>query len=254
MDDDRSLPRFLAPGPCHTGDIVRLAAPQSRHMVTVLRRRMGDRVRVFTGDGREYLASIEQAHPQGAAVRIGEPFRPERPSPTRLVLAFAPAPGQRTDALVEKATELGATCLQPLLCERLQGFQGHAASRRTQRWQRKAEEAARQAQRTSLPELLCPVTLDAFLADCDCALRLLADPAGASLWDALAAQAERPASVAMAVGPAGGFTRRELELAAEAQFAPVSLGPHVLRVETAALSVLATLAAWLAGGEQRGSV
>ena len=244
--------RFLATGPCAAGRVVALSPEQSRHMVTVLRIGAGARVRVFTGEGREFEAEVETADPTGARVRILRPVVPRAGLAARVTLAFAPPPGQRADLIVEKATELGAAVLQPLLCERLQASRAEAACRRVERWQRKALDAARQSERLAVPEVRPPVPFERFVEGCGAALRLIGSPEAATgLWAVLNDVEEMPASVALVVGPAGGFTGRELELAGRAGFAPVSLGPHVLRVETAAVCMLAAAVLWLEGRAPR---
>jgi 16S rRNA (uracil1498-N3)-methyltransferase len=249
MRTPERMARFLAAQPCRVGDVVTLPPEQSRHMTVVLRIGRGQMVRVFTGQGAEYVGQVEVADPTAALVRICTEYAPARADTARLILAFAPAPGLRTESLIEKATEFGADCLQPLLCERLQGFQAESAAHRGLRWRRKAEEAARQAQRAAVPELRPPMPFDAFVQEAEAGLRLIASTTGArSLWQVLQETAQAPSSVAMAVGPAGGFTRRELDAAAAASFVPVSLGPNVLRVETAALALLSAVALWLDRG------
>jgi len=248
MDTYDRLPRFLAPDAAGLNTTVTLPAEQSHHLTVVLRIAPGDQVRVFTGQGQEFVGRVQVADPRGARVHIEAPYTGAAALPAQIVLAFAPAPGQRNEVLVEKATELGAAVLQPLLCERLQGFQAESAARRAARWRGKAQQAARQSQRTVVPEVMPPVPLETFLQDADYELALVAATASDArpLWDVLAATAPPPPTLALLVGPAGGFTRREHELAVSAGFTPVSLGPHTLRVETAALSLLSVVAVWLA--------
>jgi 16S rRNA (uracil1498-N3)-methyltransferase len=253
MDRPGQLRRFIAPRPCASGDVITLDAQQSRHMVAVLRIGAGERVRIFTGQGQEFLARVEEADPAAARVRIGEPYRPGQGVPAHLTLAFAPPSGQRADLVVEKATELGVNVLVPLLCERLQGFRAAAAAGRAERWERKAQEAARQCGRALVPHIAEPVSLGEFVAGCGDAVRLVADPeAPTDLWQTLAGHIGVPPSLSMAVGPAGGLTRAELDLAVESGFRAVRLGPHVLRVETAAICMLGGVVLWLEAGRQEG--
>ncbi len=147
---------------------------------------------------------------------------------------------------MEKAAELGAAVLQPLVCERLQGQQARGIERRRERWARKAAEAARQSGRGVVTEIGDALEFEDFLREPAAGLRLLASREDSrTLWQALEEIEEAPPSVVMAVGPAGGFTRREREAAVGAGFRPVSLGPNTLRVETAAICLLAAVAFWL---------
>jgi len=244
MSNLERLRRFLAPGPCSPGQVITLAADQSRHMVTVLRIGTGRRIRVFTGQGDEFAALVEDADSTAARVRIVEKC-PAQPSAIRLTVAFAPPPGQRADILIEKATELGADSFQPILCERVQGFQAAAAARRTERWQRKAQDAARQSERASVPEVQRPQRFEDYVNGARDGLRLIAFPGAPGLWGLLTGIPEVPDSVTMVVGPAGGLTSAELDLAKQAGFRAVSLGPRILRAETAAICLLGGIVLWL---------
>ncbi len=247
---EADLRRFYAEGVCRAGKCVTLGPDPSRHLAVVLRIGEGELVRVFTGEGEEYVACVEDAEPGAVRVRILRPCRAQEAPPARLVLGVAPPPGQRADMLVEKATELGVSALRPLLCDRVQGHRARGAARRRERWLRKAREAARQCGRTDVPRVFGLLPFDRFLRDESEGLRLVAcTDAAAPVWDVLSRQPERPAAVTMAVGPAGGFTRREREAAAEAGFVPVSLGRNVLRVETAAVCLLAAVTLYLDGAE-----
>jgi 16S rRNA (uracil1498-N3)-methyltransferase len=217
-------------------------------MVSVLRVREGDEVRIFTGEGEEFVGRVEKADVRAACVSISRAHRPVTPAPSRLILAFAAPPGQRGDSLVEKGTELGVDIFQPVVCERSQGFQARRAAGRAERWRRKAADAARQSERAVVPEVREPMVFEDFVSASGCGLRLIASAqATERLWAFLAGAggAEAPPAVSMAVGPAGGFTLRELELARDAGFEAVSLGPQTLRVETAAISILAAVVLWL---------
>ena len=251
MDEPSRLRRFLAPDECRIGELVTLAPEQSRHMVTVLRLGRGRSVRIFTGAGREFVGQVEDAHASAARVRILEELQlPPRTLGARtlsaLTLAFAPAPGNRSDIVVEKATELGVDLLLPLLCERLQGGRAQAAAHRADRWRRKAADAARQSQRTVVPTVGAPVPFERFVQAANAGLRIIAaGPGHPALYSVLSGAQVPPGPVSLAVGPAGGFTQRELALAAGAGFLPVSLGPHVLRVETAAICLVAGVMLYL---------
>jgi len=248
MPEPEKLRRFLVRADCRVGNVVTLEPEQSHHLTTVLRIRAGDLVRLFTGRGQEVIGRVEVADAAAAQVRIMERCaqsgRPQR----RLALGFAPPPAQRADFLIEKATELGVSSLHPLICERLQGFRGATAGRRTERWQRKAEDAARQSERTTVPEVRAPIPLEDFLAEAWEGLLLIGHTGEARpLWQVLSEADPEPASACAVVGPSGGFTRREVEMAQRAGFLPVSIAPHVLRVETAAVCLLAAVVVWLDG-------
>jgi 16S rRNA (uracil1498-N3)-methyltransferase len=253
MSQADGLKRFFTPGPLSVGQLVTLPSEQSSHMVAVLRIGAGQRVRLFTGEGDEFIAIVVDANPAGVRARIAEECPPSPSVSARLTVAFALPPGQRADVLIEKGTELGASAFRPLLCERVQGYQAAAAVRRADRWRRKAADAARQCGRAAVPELLPPMRIEQFVCDCTDELRLIASrDAPQTLWTALKALGNAaPRSACMAVGPAGGLTSHETGAALSAQFRPVSLGPHTLRVETAAICLLAGVVLWLEGVNAR---
>ncbi|MFO7956639.1 MAG: RsmE family RNA methyltransferase [Candidatus Brocadiia bacterium] len=248
MVDPEKLRRFPAPAACDEGQTVTLAAEASHHMTVVLRAEAGDRVRLFTGDGREFIGRVESTDPEGARVHVEEELPVDTTSVASVTLGFAPPPAHRSDVLIEKAVELGVTNLQPFLCERSQGHRARKVAGRLDRWERKARDAARQCGRTVVPGIAEPVPFDGFVREAPPGLRIIADTSSSGpLWRMLEEQPEAPEGVILAVGPAGGFTRRERELAVNEGFVPASLGPTTLRVETAAICLLTGVMLWLDG-------
>lgn len=238
--------RFLCADATHPGQTVRLGPQEGRHAVEVLRLGVGDRVRIFNGAGAEFIGEIESAGAAETHVRLLEEGAAAVRARAALTVAFAPPPGQRADVLVEKASELGAACLIPVLCERVQGHQAEAAGKRIERWQRKAADAARQSERVLVPEIHAPLPLRGLVADPPDGLRLVgAMDEARPLWQVLGEATAPTESVCMLIGPAGGFTRQEQGMATDAGFLPVSLGPTTLRVETAAIVLLAGVVLWL---------
>jgi 16S rRNA (uracil1498-N3)-methyltransferase len=225
---------------------VTLGPAESHHLRAVLRLEEGDAVRLFTGDGQEFAARVMDGDGAGVRLHVVECCAVQEEAGTEVVLAFAPPPGQRGDILVEKAVELGVTVLQPVVCERSQGWERVAVGRRGARWLRKAEEAARQCGRSRLPELAPAAGLAEFVGRSAQGLRLVGEAgAGRGLWSLLAGTSGCPPGVTVLVGPPGGFTRAEAAGCGAAGFVSVRLGPGTLRVETAAVSMLAVVRAWL---------
>ncbi len=248
-DKEPDPPRFSAPELGRPGDTVTLSPDQSRHLALVLRLKAGDRVRAFDGRGAECVCVVRKADSSETVLSIESVASAAPSADVRLTLAFAPAPGQRTDTLIEKTTELGIHRLRPLVCDRLQDFQAKAIPGRIERWRRKARDAARQSQRRLVPEILKPVLFEDFVSADKSDLRLIGSTEEvAPLWTVLSGTRSRLNSATMIVGPAGGFTRREVDIAEAASFQAVSLGPHVLRVETAAIAFTAGVVQWLNAG------
>ncbi len=231
----RSLQRLFVDTPLAAGGLVTVEGPQAHYLANVLRMGAGDQLLLFDGVSGEWLAEIGEAGKKCMALAVIEETRPQETVPD-LWLAFAPVKKGRVDWLVEKAVELGVAHLVPVVTQRtiidklnLQRMRAHIV------------EAAEQCGRTSLATIDAPVKLDAFLRGLDAQRALyFADENGGE--PAVSAFAPGPAT--LLTGPEGGFTPDE---AAAIRAAPrataISLGPRILRAETAAL---AGVAAWMA--------
>ena len=228
-----SLPRLFVDQTLSEGLNLELAGAPANYLGNVLRLGAGDAVKLFDDRSGEWLAEIAGAGRKRLTLAVGARLR-EREAVPDLWLLFAPIKRGRIDWLVEKATELGVARLAPVLTRRtivdrvnLERLRAHAV------------EAAEQCERTALPELAEPVKLDAALKDWP-AGRLLyfADERGGEAF------APAPGPAAILVGPEGGFTQEERKaIRALPQARPVSLGPRILRADTAAL---AAISLWMA--------
>lgn len=237
----RSLPRLFIATPLSDGMQVELDAAQSNYLGNVMRLKEGDQLLLFDGMSGEWLAKVAEAGKRRMSLSVVEPSRPQESVPD-LWLAFAPVKKGRVDWLVEKAVELGVARLQPVITQRtivdrlnLDRMRAHII------------EAAEQCGRTALADIDEPVRLDTFLKARDPKRRLyFADESGGA--PALAAYTPVPAMIL--IGPEGGFTPEEAEaIRAAPNVMAISLGPRILRAETAAL---AAIAAWMgAAGDWR---
>ncbi len=225
-----SLPRLFVDETLAEGAGVTVAG---NYLATVLRLGPGDRVKLFDDRTGEWLAEIVEAGKKRVSLRIGERLR-EREAVPDLWLLFAPVKRGRIDWLVEKATELGVARLQPVVTRRtiverlnLERLRAHAV------------EAAEQCERTALPVLEEPRRLEALLRSWPADRTLyFADEGGGAPY------APGPGPAAILIGPEGGFTDEErAAIRALPQARPVSLGPRILRADTAAL---AAVALWMA--------
>lgn len=225
--------RFFVAQPISTGRIA-LTGDEARHLATVMRAQPGELAILFDGSGAEFVARIVAAGKREVELEVVERREPLRELPFSLTLAVALPKGERQKWLVEKATELGVTRLVPLVTARGVAQPVEAA---LDRLRRGVIEASKQCGRNRLLEIGEPRTvLDYVRAVPEDAIRLLADPAG----DWLEPPASVPADLQIAIGPEGGFAPEEVAAAIAAGWRLVSLGPRILRVETAALM----LAAW----------
>lgn len=220
-----SLPRLYVDETLAAGASITV---DGNYLATVLRLGPGDKVKLFDDRTGEWLAEIVEAGKKRVSLHVGERLR-EREAVPDLWLVFAPVKRGRIDWLVEKATELGVARLLPVITRRtivdrlnLDRLRAHAV------------EAAEQCERTALPLLDEPRKLDAVLKDwpVDRAL-YFADEAGGDAF------APAPGPAAILVGPEGGFTDEErAAIRALPQARPVSLGPRILRADTAALAAI----------------
>jgi 16S rRNA (uracil1498-N3)-methyltransferase len=215
---------------------------QAHYVRTVLRLAPGETVALFNGRDGEWLARIDGAGKGWCSLTPFEQRRPQEAAPD-LWLAFAPIKRARIDFLVEKATELGAGRLLPVLTQRT-----IVERVNVERLRANAIEAAEQSERLGVPDVAEPVPLERLLAGWPASRRLLlCDESGAAAPIAAALRGAAPGAWGVLVGPEGGFTETELDALKKLPFVlPVGLGPRVLRADTAALAALAVLQA-LAG-------
>jgi len=223
--------RAYHPGlPAERGATLALSAEEAHHIRRVLRLGVGDPVRVFDGAGAEWTGVIERASPAEVVLRLVEPLgQPVDPAlPIELFQGWCRP--ERTDWIVQKATEIGVASIRLFRAERSDAARPSAT--RLERWQRIAVEACKQSGRRRVPAVEVIDELPAAGSD---VLGLLPDPEPGRPALAELLAAGRPGPVALAIGPEGGFSAAELALAVERGWRAVSLGPRTLRAETAAL-------------------
>ena len=242
-----SVPRIHVAAALRSGLVLTLPGNAARH-VQVLRLQPGAALTLFDGHGgewmaavlqmgrREVTATVLQAHPRDCELRCA------------VTLALGMPANERMDTLVEKATELGAAAIQPLVCERsVLRIAGERAERKAAHWQAIAAAACEQCGRNRLPEIAAAQPLRDWLAGhaeirATAARLLLSLDVGAPALMAHLQQI-RASQVTVLSGPEGGLSAAEQQAAIEHGFIPVSLGPRVLRAETAPLAALACIAA-----------
>jgi 16S rRNA (uracil1498-N3)-methyltransferase len=232
--------RFFVESPIQ-GPSVTLTGDEARHLSAVMRAHPGDEVTLFDGSGAEFEARIIRVGKRDAELQIVARHEINRELPRELTLAVALPKGERQKWLVEKLTELGVTRLVPLITER--GV-AEATPAAIERLRRGVIEASKQCGRNRLMEISAPVAAGTLFAGSNHpAMRYIADPSGSHLVPA----GNDQAPVLAAIGPEGGFSPQELAAARSAGWQCISLGPRILRVETAAIAFAATISA-LRGG------
>lgn len=211
-------------------------AGQAHYLGAVMRRKPGDAVRLFNATDGEFDSVVIRIGRQTAELRVGEQTRPPAPGPD-CWLAFAPLKRDATDLIVQKATELGVAAILPVFTERSQTMRINR-----ERLTAIAIEAAEQSERLSVPAVHEAIGLDGFLADFPPDRRLLVAAERLAAQPVTTVPARQP--YALLIGPEGGFAPGELDdIMRHAFVTPISLGPRILRAETAAIAGLARMLA-----------
>lgn len=237
--------RFYAPPKAFSENRARvqLGTEEARHLRDVLRLQPGDQVFVFDGEGREFNCSAAELRRDSAELTVVEEVEPARPeSPVDLCLGLALLKGEKFDLVVQKATELGVARITPLITERadVRLRDVKDAEKRVARWQRIAQEAAKQSGRARVPEVTEPQKFESFIDERSQGLRLMfSEREGESLAAAIGSEEFQLAT--MMVGSEGGWTDAELAGVSEAGWKIVTLGGRIQRAETAAIVVTALL-------------
>jgi 16S rRNA (uracil1498-N3)-methyltransferase len=238
--------RLLVDIPLAAGAVATLPEAADRH-ARVRRVQPGDALVLLDGCGAEWPATVREVGRSAITVALGQPRAVDRELALPVTLAVVVPANERMDWLVEKATELGAAALQPLQAERsVLRLGGERATKRHAHWQGIVRAASEQCGRTRLMAVAPLRELGDWLA------ALPPAPPGEARWvldfapDALppGAGGGRPAAITTLSGPEGGLAPAELAAARAAGFRPLTLGPRVLRAETAPLALLAW-AAWM---------
>ena len=231
-------PRLYIDQPLASGSTLSLPPGPARH-VQVLRLQPGEALTLFDGLGGEWSATVVRMGRSEVQVAVGVHDGVDREPPCRVTLAIGMPANERMDALIEKATELGVAVVQPLICERsVLRLAGERALKKVEHWRAVAIAASEQSGRTRVPHIAEVLTLPTWLAapSPDRSVRRVV----LSLRDAAPFATEPPAAaVCFLSGPEGGLSAAEEAMARQAGFSPVSLGPRVLRADTAAVAAVA---------------
>lgn len=218
--------------------------PGATRHAQVRRVQPGDTLHLFDGHGNDWPATVLRVGRSTVVVGVLQPLPVASELPLAVTLALGMPANERMDTLVEKATELGVVCIQPLLCERaVLRLVGERAERKCAHWQAVARAACEQSGRARVPRVAAVLSLTDWLAALptpladDARLLLSLDPLARPL------RQTRPPSgdVAVLSGPEGGLSPAEEHAALQSGFTPTNLGPRVLRADTAPLAVLAWL-------------
>lgn len=233
------MQRLYVPQPMQAGETIEPERQQAHYLTNVLRMQQGGQLLVFNGSDGEWLAEIVEVTKKSLLLALTMQVRAQ-PEPSDLVYCFAPLKQGRLEYLVQKAVEMGAGVLQPVLTQHTQ-----MSSIGTDRIRANAIEAAEQCGILAIPEVREAVKLDRLIWEWDAARRLIFCDEGANTNNPVEAlKSIRERHLGLLVGPEGGFSDEERrQLRALPYVTPIPLGPRILRADTAAVAAMAVIQA-----------
>ncbi len=229
------------------GDLLRITGPEVNHIRNVMRLKPGEEISVSLGeDGREYRYGIEAYEAEAVLCRLRFVKEREVELPVRVLLFQGLPKSDKMDLIVQKAVELGAAEIIPVSMERcVVKLDDGKAEKKIKRWQTIAESAASQSRRGILPQVRMPMTMREAITYAEQETQLRVIPYELQEDDGSTKEylesIQPGQSISIFIGPEGGFTKEEVELAKAAGIRPISLGNRILRTETAGLAMLAWL-------------
>jgi len=233
--------RLFVSGALINGADVEVDGDPARYLSKALRSRVGDQVTLFNGEGPEWPATISQISKSTVVLKLGDGIEANTESTLKIHLVQCISRGDRMDFVVQKATELGVKRITPVLSEYgVVKLDNARAEKKRVHWQKIAASACEQSGRTRPPLIDTPITLKNWFGNKPASVdaELILTPGAAT---PLASIATPETKVCILIGPEGGFSDTEYKDAAVSGFEAVSLGPRVLRTESAAIATLAVL-------------
>jgi len=196
---------------------------------------VGRELTLFNGQGGEFTATISRLEKKHTSVTLNAEHTNDRESPLNIELCIGLSRGERMDWIIQKATELGVTKITPLFTERSEvKLKPERLDKKMQHWQQIIISACEQCQRNRLPSLNTPQNINQYIASCQAQLKLVLHHRS----DTGLGERDAPTSIALLIGPEGGLNENEIAQAESSGFVPLTLGPRVLRTETAPLVAL----------------
>lgn len=233
------IPRIYTSQTLQVGDTIALEERAAHYLLQVLRMKVGRELLLFNGDGNSYQAVVSAASRRDISCEITQASGDRQGEPSLAVeLAIGISKGDRMDTVIQKATELGVSRIIPLRTTRVDvKLDSEREQKKWRHWQQVMISACEQCGRNSLVELTPIQTLEEWLERCQAELKLVLQPHD----EAPLYAHQKPANIALLVGPEGGLAGNEIRRSQDSGFAPLRLGPRVLRTETAPLAALSIL-------------
>ncbi|MGH1439427.1 MAG: 16S rRNA (uracil(1498)-N(3))-methyltransferase [Cellvibrionaceae bacterium] len=240
------IPRLYTSQSLSENQTISLSDEATHYLKNVLRMKSKRELVLFNGEGGQYHATIESVEKKGVSVAVGEYTAVNNESPLELELGVCIIKNDAMDWLIQKAVELGVTRISPLFSDYTDvKLSSERLEKKQQHWQQIAIHACEQCGRAIVPVVSKATTFDGWSRDVQTEKRIILHPYNASSFKEMAApwlESElTPGTFAIALGPEGGFSDEEVGEALNSGFMPLSLGPRILRAETAPLAILPLL-------------
>lgn len=233
--------RIYQPGNYQSGQLLELSPEASQHVGVVLRMQAGEHLTLFCGDNREFHATITLVKKKQVVVEVGVAQEINHESPLKVHLAQAISKGERMEFVMQKAVELGVTSITPIITSRcVVKLDKERMAKKLHQWQAIVIAACEQSGRNVVPVVHQPLSLEYFLSEVQADLKLVLHPGGNKTWRDYALKS---ATISLLIGPEGGLSDEEVENAQVHGYHALSLGPRILRTETAAITALSVLQA-----------
>ena len=223
--------------PLKLGQEIGLDKKPSHHLIRVLRARKGSEVILFNGDGHEYLAEILEESSSQCLLQITQTTKIDNESSLNITLLQGISRGDRMDTCIQKSTELGVKSIIPIFCQRTGlKLQGERAEKKLNHWQQIMISACEQSGRCVIPEIKPAIDFTQSLLSTNSDHKIILAPGGESSISTMPAPKN---DIYILIGPEGGFTQEEVKQATDNGFTSITLGPRILRTETAGPACIA---------------
>lgn len=233
--------RIYQPGEYAVGQQIELSSEASQHVAVVLRMQPGQLITLFSGDNHEYASTIVSAKKKQTLVLIDSIKAINRESSLKIHLAQGISKGERMELVMQKSVELGVASITPLITQHCAvKLDKERMAKKLNQWRAIIIAACEQSGRNTIPQLNDPVTLSHYLQNMPAGLRFILEPDAGKNWRDYEFGHK---DVSLMIGPEGGLSADEVQLACQNGFQPLSLGPRILRTETAALTAISLLQA-----------
>ena len=233
--------RIYQAGSYEAHDTIELSPEAGLHVGVVLRMQPKEALILFCGDNREFLATITAVTKKKVTVHIDSVINVNRESLRKIHLAQAISKGERMEMVVQKAVELGVASITPLLTTHcVVRLNAERLAKKEAQWQAIAIAACEQSGRNTIPIIHQTCSLEDYSTSCPASIKLILDPNSKSSWRDIKFIEE---DISLLIGPEGGLSDDEVLLLSKLGFQPMSLGPRILRTETAALAAISVIQA-----------